>query len=173
MSADSGSLEDLSTGVWVLDPTRSSVEFRVPNFWGLAKVKGHFARYEGKLDMQGNPAIQLTIDAASLDTGNSRRDEHLRSSDFFGVENNPQVQFTSDTAQLDGETLFTHGTLEAAGKGVPLDLRATLTPVDGEPLIEVETAVNRHDFGMTWNRVGMVGTPSTLLVKGTLVREGS
>jgi polyisoprenoid-binding protein YceI len=173
MSVDPASLEDLATGVWVLDPARSSVEFRVPNFWGLAKVKGHFERYEGKLDLQGTPAAQLTIDAASLDTGNRRRDKHLRSSDFFDVENHPQVQFTSETAQLDGQTLTAHGTLEAAGKGVPVDLSATLTIIDGQPVIEAETTVNRHDFGMMWNLAGVVGTPSALLVKGNLVRVGT
>jgi polyisoprenoid-binding protein YceI len=149
------------------------VEFRVPNFWGLAKVNGHFERYEGKLDLQSTPAVQLTIDAASLDTRNSRRDKHLRSGDFFDVEQHPQVRFTSETAELDGQTLAVRGPLEAAGKSVPLDLRATLSVIDGEPVVEAQTTVDRRDLGMTWNLIGVVGTASTLIVKGTLVREGS
>jgi polyisoprenoid-binding protein YceI len=173
MSAGAAFPEDLATGVWSLDPARSSVEFRVPNFWGLAKVKGHFERYEGKLDLQSTPAAQLTIDATSLDTGNRRRDEHLRSDDFFGVEQHPQVRFISDTAQLDDQMLTVHGTLEVAGKGLPLDLRAMFSVVDGEPVIEAQTTVDRRDFGMTWNRVGIVGTASTLLVNGSLKRENS
>jgi polyisoprenoid-binding protein YceI len=173
MSVDPASPEDLTNVAWSLDPARSSVEFRVSNFWGLATVKGHFERYEGKLDLQSTPAAQLTIDAASLETRNRRRDEHLRSSDFFDVEHHPQVRFTSETAQLDGQTLTAQGTLEAAGKAVPVELRATLTLIDGQPVIEAETTVNRHDFGMTWNRLGMVGTPSKLFVRGNLVREGS
>jgi polyisoprenoid-binding protein YceI len=173
MSAGRAFPEDLTTSVWSLDPARSSVEFRVPNFWGLATVNGHFERYEGKLDLQSTLAAQLTIDAASLDTGNRRRDRHLRSSDFFDVEHHPQVRFTSESAQLDGQTLVVRGTLEAAGKSLPLDLRATLTVIDGQPVIEAHTTVNRRDFGMTWNLLGMVGMPSRLLVKGSLVREGS
>jgi polyisoprenoid-binding protein YceI len=173
MSVDPASSDDLTTGVWSLDPDRSSVEFQVPNFWGLQKVKGHFERYEGKLDLQSTPAAQLTIDAASLETGNRRRDKHLRSSDFFDVENHPQVRFTSDTAQLDGQTLTATGTLEAAGKAVPVDLRATITLIDGQPVIEAQTTVNRHDFGMNWNRLGSVGAPSKLVVRGNLVREGA
>jgi polyisoprenoid-binding protein YceI len=173
MSVEPASLEDLTSGVWLLDPLRSSVEFRVPTYWGLVKVKGHFERYEGQLDLQATPAVRLTIDAASLDTGNRTRDKHLRSSDFFDVEQHPQVQFTSEAAQLDGDTLTTHGTLEAGGTGVPVDLSATVTIIDGQPVIEAQTTVNRHDFGMTWNRAGMVRQASTLLVKGNLVREGS
>jgi polyisoprenoid-binding protein YceI len=170
MTGVSATPEDLATGAWSFDPSRSTVEFRVPNFWGLVKVKGHFATYEGKLDLNANPAVQLTIDAASLDTRNKKRDKHLRAADFFDVKDNPQVRFTSDRAQLDGQTLTVHGTLEAAGNATDLDLRATVTVVDGEPVIEAETTVDRGDLGMTWNRIGMIGMPSTLHVKGTLVR---
>jgi polyisoprenoid-binding protein YceI len=173
MSAGPASPEDLIDGVWMLDPSRSSVEFHVPNFWGLTTVKGHFERYEGKLDLQSTPSVLLTIDAASLDTGNRRRDEHLRSSDFFDVEHHPQLRFTSEAAELDGQTLTAPGTLEAGGKSIPLDVRATLSIVNGEPVIDAQTTVDRRDLDMTWNRVGMVGTASTLLVMGTLVREGS
>lgn len=173
MSVGPPSPEELTTGVWLLDPARSRVEFRVPNFWGLAKVKGHFERYEGRLDLRATPAAQLLIDAASLQTGNRRRDEHLRSSDFFAVEQHPQVRFTSETAQLDGQTLVARGPLEAAGKSLPVDLRATISVVAGEPVIEAQTTVDRGDFGMTWNRLGMIGASSTLLVKGNLIREGT
>jgi polyisoprenoid-binding protein YceI len=171
MSADAASPEDLTAGVWTLDPARSTVEFRVPNFWGLATVKGRFERYEGKLSLRSTPAVLLTIDAASLDTHNRRRDKHLRSKDFFDVEQHPQVRFSSEAAQLDGKTLAVRGTLEAAGKSVPVDVRATLSVASGEAVIEAQTTVDRRDLGMTWNLLGMVGTASTLLVKGTLVRE--
>ena len=76
-------------GGWRIDPTRSSVEFRTPTLWGLATVDGRFERYDGSLDLQQNPAIELMIDAASLSTKNSFRDRHLRSADFFDVENHP------------------------------------------------------------------------------------
>ena len=55
-------------GRWRLDPQRSSVEFHVPNFYGLQTVKGRFGSYEGTLELGAHPAAQLTIDAASLDT---------------------------------------------------------------------------------------------------------
>lgn len=55
-------------GGWRIDPARSSVEFRTPTLWGLATVDGRFERYDGSLDLQRSPAIELMIDAASLST---------------------------------------------------------------------------------------------------------
>ena len=92
-------------GSWQVDPDRSSVEFRVGNFWGLAAVQGHFGDYHGRLDLSADPAIELTIDAASLDTGNAKRDKHLRSGDFFDAENHPRVQFVSQSVQPQGENV--------------------------------------------------------------------
>ena len=77
-------------GRWRIDPTRSSVEFRTRTLWGLATVKGHFERYDGTLDLERSPAIELTIDADSLNTKNDFRDRHLRSADFFDVEEPPR-----------------------------------------------------------------------------------
>ena len=64
--------EQTISGSWQLDAQRSSVEFRARSIWGLAAVKGHFADYQGHLDLTAAPAIELTIDAASLDTGNTQ-----------------------------------------------------------------------------------------------------
>src|SRR6185312_8034794 len=73
---------DIQLTAWRLDPERSSVEFEVP---GLSTVRGRFHRYQGTLDLRREPAIELTIEAASVDTGNRRRDKHLRSKTFFDV----------------------------------------------------------------------------------------
>ena len=101
-------------GSWQVDPQRSSVEFRVGNFWGLATVQGHFGDYQGKLDLGADPAIELAIDAASLDTGNSKRDEHLRSTDFFDAEHHPRVQFVAQSVEPQGDTLKVRGRLRSA-----------------------------------------------------------
>ena len=71
----------LAAGTWRLDRSRSSVEFHVPNFYGLMTVKGRFDRYEGTLQLNGRPAVALAIDADSLDTKHGKRDKHLRSAD--------------------------------------------------------------------------------------------
>ena len=71
---------------WSVDGAGSFVEFAVKTFWGLASVRGHFDRFDGWYETGPDGAtIELTIDADSLDTGNSMRDKHLRSADFFGV----------------------------------------------------------------------------------------
>lgn len=97
-------------GRWRLDPTRSRVEFHVRHFYGLMTVKGRFDRFEGTLDLDAAPTIELTIDADSLDTKNRQRDKHLRSADFFDVTNHPQVRFASDSATLDGDTFTANDT---------------------------------------------------------------
>jgi polyisoprenoid-binding protein YceI len=154
---------------WRIDPTRSRVEFRTPTFWGMMTVKGRFERYEGTLDLRREPAIELTIEAASLNTNNKLRDKHLRSSDFFDVANHPQVRFVSDSATLDGERLTVSGHLYAAGTSLPLDVDATLRPVDGELEVEATVSADQFELGMSHGALGMIRTPCELTVLGRLV----
>ncbi|HTP22084.1 MAG TPA: YceI family protein [Solirubrobacteraceae bacterium] len=154
---------------WRIDPARSQVEFRTPTFWGMMTVKGHFERYEGTLDLRQEPAIELTIEAASLNTNNNMRDEHLRSSDFFDAENHPQVRFVSSSATLDGERLAVSGRLYAAGTSVPLDVDARLRPVDGELEVEATASADQFELGMSHGMLGMIRTPCELTVRGRLV----
>jgi polyisoprenoid-binding protein YceI len=158
-------------GTWILDPDRSSVEFRAPLLYGvIGSVKGGFGTYRGTLDLDARPAVELTIDAASIDTGNAKRDAHLRSADFFAAEEHPEVRFESESAALDGEALHVRGTLRAAGASTPLDLTATLRPVGEEFEIEASTEVDQRRLGMTWSPLGMLRPPAKLTVRGRLVR---
>lgn len=161
---------DLSTGTWRLDPSRSSVEFHVRHFYGLMTVKGHFDRYDGSLNLGANPAVELTIEGDSLDTKQKQRDKHLRSADFFGVAEHPQVRFVSESANLDGQTLKVHGQLHANGREVPADVEAVVREIDGELEIEATTLVDQRELGMTWSPLGITRAPSTLIVRGRLVR---
>lgn len=155
---------------WRIDPTRSRFEFHTPTFWGLMTVKGCFERYDGTLDLRQDPAIELTIDAASLTTKNNMRDKHLRSGDFFDVENHPQVHFISDTARLDGERLTVSGRLYAAGTSTPLDVDARLRRVDGELEVDAIAYADHLELGMSHGTFGMIRTPSELILRGRLVR---
>lgn len=163
------SLSPLTSGTWRLDPAASSVEFHVRHFYGLMTVKGHFARYDGTLDLRARPAVTLTIEADSLDTKQAKRDKHLRAKDFFDVEQHPEVRFVSTTATLDGDVLRVSGQLDAGGSAVPLQLDARVTEVDGQPHIEATTPVDHRELGMTWSPLGILRSPSTLLVRGRLI----
>ena len=156
---------------WRIDPTRSVLEFHARTLWGMGTVKGTFARYHGTLDLGAQPAIELTVESASLDTQNTRRDKHLRSRDFFDVEAYPDLRFLSEAAVLDGERLTVRGRLHARGASMPLSLEATLRRVDDELEIEAVTEADQRRLGITWNRLGLVGTPTKLLVKGRLVPD--
>ena len=164
-------VSELATGIWRLDPARSSVEFHVRHFYGLLTVKGHFDRYEGTLGLGSEPAVQLTIDADSLESKNAQRDAHLRSADFFDVEHHPQVRFVSDSTVLDGDTLKVQRQLHAAGKHVPLELDATVRAVDGELEIEAVTQADQRKLDMTWSPMGILRAPSKLIVRGRLIRS--
>jgi polyisoprenoid-binding protein YceI len=161
---------DIEKTRWRLDPERSSVEFHTKTFWGLVTVHGHFERYDGTLDLREDQAIELTIDASSLDTKNKLRDRHLRSGDFFDVANHPQVRFESDSATIVGERLKVRGRLYAAGSAMPLDLDASLRPVGDEFEVHASTDADHHKLGMTHSTLGMIRTPSQLIVRGRLVR---
>ena len=164
---------DIEQARWRIDPARSSVEFQVPKFFGLMTVKGHFERFDGTLSLSRHPAIELTIDADSLDTDNKIRDAHLRSGDFFDVKNHPQVRFVADSATLNGERLKVIGRLHAAGNSIPLDVEATLRR-DGDSLdVEATADADQRQLGMTRGSLGGVGTPSKLTVHGYLEREDS
>jgi polyisoprenoid-binding protein YceI len=165
------SVAEVAEGSWRLDPERSSVEFRVRHFYGLITVKGRFGRYRGTLDLSRRPAIELVAEAASLDTGNAKRDQHLRSADFFDAGQHPHVRFASETAVLDGDVLKVRGGLHAAGREIPLRVDAPLRPTDGGLQIEAEAEADHRRLGMTWSPLGILRAPSRLIVRGRLVRD--
>jgi polyisoprenoid-binding protein YceI len=170
-AADSVGAPSIDKTIWRIDPDRSSIEFKAPTLWGIASVKGRFSRYQGALDLSGEPAVELTIEAGSLDTKNHRRDKHLRSPDFFDVDQHPYIRFVSQRAALEGERLKVRGLLHARGASVPLDIDATLRPGGDELEIEAVTVADHHQLGMTWNLLAMLRTPSKLTVRGRLVRD--
>jgi polyisoprenoid-binding protein YceI len=163
---------NIETTRWRIDPARSSVEFRA-KVWGLPAVKGRFSRYRGTLDLSGQPAIELTIETESLDTKHKKRDAHLRSPDFFGAEQHPYVRFVSESATVDGDRLKVRGRLHARGSSLPLELDVMLRRVGDELEVEAATHADHQHLGMTWNKLGMLRTPSQLTLKGRLVQDGA
>ena len=132
-------------------------------------MKGRFDEYEGRLDLHADPAIELTIDAGSLQTGNRKRDEHLRSADFFDTEHAPRVRFISDSVVAGDDTLRVQGSLSARGRSIPLELDARIRRLGEEIQIEAATTAVHRDLGMTWSPLGMIAPRSELRVSGRLV----
>lgn len=159
----------LAQGAWELDPTRSEIGFAVPYWWGFGTISGRFTRYVGHLDLRRRPAIELTIDAASVDTANARRDRRLRAGEFFAVARHPYIRFVSRVVRLDDDRLSVLGELTARGARIDVEVEAMVSGVDGEYQLDAETFVMHSGLGMTWNPMQITRPWSRLVVGGRLV----
>ncbi len=150
----------IPSGKWSVDASRSSVAFAVKHMM-LATVNGRFHEFDGMLEIgAGAPRATGVVKAASVDTNEPVRDEHVRSSrDFFDVEHYPEIAFNSTRIEYrDGGLLHIVGELTMRGitREIALDARlgATTHESDGLERIEFELRgeLNRKDFGLTWNQ---------------------
>ena len=177
MSATTHSTQDsqqLAGTRWRLDPSGSSAEFRVPALWGLTSVKGRFQRLDGWLEVDGDHQwrMELTVDAASLDTGNPKRDRHLRSADFFDVEPHPEVRFRSSSVNdHGGGRLHVEGELEAAGERARLQVEVSVEDADGRLDLDAAATVDQRQLGMTFSPLRMIRMPTVLSVHASVRRE--
>lgn len=156
---------------WTVDPDRSSVEFEVRHAWGLSAVTGRFRRFGGWYVLRpGQSSIELSIDPTSVDTGNSLRDKHLRSEDFFDADQHPSMRFTS-TSIVDegGGKLNVNGILDIAGTRIPIGIAATKRQFVDELEIEATATVDQRDFGMSNGPLWSIRRPTKILVRSRLV----
>ena len=171
----SSTLTDTQTTMerWTAEPGRTTVEFEVEHLWGLHTVRGRFHEFDGSYVV--GPAgveIDLTIDAASVDTGVAARDRHLRSADFFGVAEHPQVRFTStQVTGLGNGGVHVSGELQAAGTSLPVAFDASVRVIDGELELEAMTTVDQRGLGMSQGPFRNVRPPTKVQVKTRLARE--
>jgi polyisoprenoid-binding protein YceI len=156
--------EGTLAGEWVLDPRKSSVRLKSRSMWGLAPVKGVFREVGG--------SGTVTVAAASVDTKHAKRDTHLRSADFFDVANNPDITFTADGARPSAQGVAVTGMLTVRDRTRPLSFDATASVQgDGEVWLDAEVHVNRADFGLTWNQLGMISLKNTLTIHAVFTRR--
>jgi polyisoprenoid-binding protein YceI len=165
-----------AAGVWELDPAESTLEFRVKHFWGLVTVRGRFTTLKGRLaaDATGNVTGPIEADSASLTSGNSQRDKHLRSADFFDVANHPTVVFNVDGVEPGGDDILqVTGTLTAAGRSLAVTFDARLSDATHEHVaVDGEVTVDRRDsFGMTWSPLGMAAGTALLVVHAVFAKS--
>ena len=173
-------LEDLlsktGSGHWRLDPLASKVTIRHKTLWGLTSVKVSFATVsgEGLLYASGVVEGRFELSSASLDTGNKKRDLHLRSDEFFGVDVNPLIVFTARAASAGSRvgTVVLAGDLQVKNVSRPLVLEAdVLLPSPNVLVLNIETEIDRADFGITWNWLGMLKGNAQVEVLAHLIRQ--
>jgi polyisoprenoid-binding protein YceI len=147
-------------GTYVLDKGHTTVEF-VGRHLMITKVRGRFTDFDGKVVIGETPeqsSVEVTIDAASVNSGDDRRDGHLRSPDFLDVENYPTITFRSTSVDVgrNGDAKV-HGdlTVKDVTRPVTLDVEfdgAAPDPWGGHRLgFTASTEIDREDWGLTWN----------------------
>jgi polyisoprenoid-binding protein YceI len=149
-----------AAGTWVIDQSHSTVGFTIRHMM-VSKVRGRFGAFEGSITVSDDPlasSVQATIDANSIDTRDVKRDEHLRSADFFDVEQFPTLTFQSRSLKEDGEGGYVlSGDLTIRGVTRPVDLDLLVVGVSRDPWggtragFEASTEISRKDFGLEWN----------------------
>ena len=147
-------------GRWALDPTHSSVDFSVRHLM-VSKVRGHFAGFDAELVTAPDPldsTISATVDLSSIDTGNADRDAHIRSADFFNVDQHPTLTYRSTAIRRDGDGFVVDGelTLHGVTRSVPLALEVNgfqhASPFgDVRAGFSATAEINRKDFGIEFN----------------------
>jgi polyisoprenoid-binding protein YceI len=157
-----------------LDPSTSTVTFSHRTMWGLATVRGRFTQVNGTAQIRadGSAHGRLEVAASSVDTRNRKRDSHLRSADFFHAAAHPTITVDlTQAAATDGGIVTASGTLTVAGRTRPLLLTATVTETSADSItLTADTAIDRADFGMTWNQLGMLTGTAQVHVEARFVR---
>jgi polyisoprenoid-binding protein YceI len=171
------SATDLLAGssTWILDPARSRFSFENKSMWGLMNVSGHFGEStgEGRVEADGNATGRLDIKAASVATGIKRRDDHLRSADFFDAEHFPDITVTVEGVDPDGDALRVRAQLAIRGNTVALPLRVKATVLDdGTVELTTTATVDREQLGVSGNLVGMVSKTTTVSADAIFRRAG-
>lgn len=152
----------MATSRWNIDPAHSSIGFTVRHMV-ITKVRGAFTRFAGSFELDADDptksSVTAAIETASVDTHEAKRDEHLRSADFFAAAEHPQLTFRSTRVEPIGK-----GELRITGeltlRGVTKEVTLTAENLGGgkDPWgnervgFSAATRINRKDFGLTWNQ---------------------
>ncbi|MEV4445889.1 MULTISPECIES: YceI family protein [Streptomyces] len=161
----------VETGLWQLDPARTAVAIKHKTMWGMVTVKGTFTGVvgEGEVQPDGTARGTITLDVASLDTKNAKRDKHLRSADLFDADRHPTITFAVRDAVLgQDDTVEINGQLTVRGISRPQPVTGRVTGASADTVtLTAEFTVDRDQFDMGWNQMGMIRGLTT--VTGTLV----
>lgn len=153
--------QETGTSTWQIDPAHSSVEFAVKHMM-FSTVRGRFSRFSGSIMADAgdptNGSVSIEIETVSISTGDEKRDEHLRSADFFDAAKYPSITFTSTSVESKGSDRYlVVGDLTMHGETNQIEMDTTFNGSGKSPFgMEVagytaETEINRVDYGLTWN----------------------
>src|SRR5579863_6231109 len=179
--------QSTKTTQWRIDPAHSAAHFSVRHLM-ISNVRGEFTKVTGSAQI--NPAdpakstVEVTIEAASLNTREPQRDEHLRSADFFDVANHPKISFQSKrVAPLGAENFRLSGDLTIRGvtKEVAFDVEGPTASVK-DPWgniragVTASAKINRKDFGLVWNALTeaggvVVGDEVKITIEAELIQQ--
>jgi polyisoprenoid-binding protein YceI len=146
---------------WSIDPSHTEIAFAVRHMM-ISTVRGKFSKVEG--DVQLDPAnlasakVTARIDAASIDTGEEKRDGHLRSPDFFDVEKYPTIEFKSTKVSQSGQDLSVEGLLKIKDAEHPISLKGEVVGPGKDPWggtrvgFSLSGEIEREQWGLTWNQ---------------------
>jgi polyisoprenoid-binding protein YceI len=151
--------QTITPGVWNLDPSHSNVGFTVRHA-GISKVRGVFKESSAVVkagEELSDFSIEAVIKAGSFDSGDVNRDGHVKSGDFFDVENFPEWTFVSKSLTQSGEEFILTGDLTIKGVSKEIELDVEFNGIARDPFgllragLEAKTVISRKDFGITWN----------------------
>ena len=157
--SDTATAPQLTAGSWALDASHSNVAFEARHAM-VSKVRGQFTTFDADVAIGENltdSKVRASVDLSSVETGNEQRDEHLRGSDFFLVEQHPQMVFESTEIREDGGDYKIVGDLTVRGVTRPVTFDLELNGVTIDPWgndragFEAVTTINRKDWGLDWN----------------------
>lgn len=158
----------VTTTKWKVDPAHSEVQFKVKHLM-ITTVTGYFKTFdlevetENEKDFTTATSIRFTADINSIDTNNAQRDTHLRSADFFDMENHPQIVFEGKGFEQDGDAYKLRGDLTIRGNTKPVELNVEYAGIVVDPYgntkagFTVEGKISRKEFGLVWNAVTEAG----------------
>jgi polyisoprenoid-binding protein YceI len=150
-----------SSGAWTVVPDQSTVVAKSKSMWGIAPVKVRFTEFSGDGQITAPQTVsgRFDVKAASVKTGIGKRDDHLRSADFFEAEKYPDINVVVTGADaIAGDAVDLRADLTIKGVTKPVTLKTKVVPVgDGGMRLRTEATINRQDFGVDGNMIGMIG----------------
>ncbi len=169
-------------GTWDIDPVHTDISFTVRHMM-VSKVRGHFEKFEGAVTLADNPlesSVEVTVELGSINTNNVDRDNHIRSDDFFGVEQYPTMSYRSTGVRADGDDYVVDGELTLHGETKPVSLQLEVNGFGPDPFggtrsgFSATGEISRKAFGVKFDAPmegggAVVGDKIQLLIEAELI----